>query len=296
MNKKKIIRFSIIIAIFLIIFGIVFLLNKDKIYQNSNEEYKIDIIPYNMQVVNEYSSFFSVVNILNNYLNFIHDYNSEALFQILDQEYIDLYNIDEDNLYDNVGNFKDSLQLSFKAKNMAYKDYSNKYLYYVKGDIIANNFEDNEVILSDVMFLVSIDYDNITYAIYPVKYLYDKLPINNPEKEIINNSYNELSGSNIITDDYICNLYLNDFIDKINNNIDDTYYILNEDFRRKQYSKKEDYISFMNNNKDKLSYQVFSCSLVSGKNHIYEIKDMNFNSYTFIEESIMNYKVEFTIK
>ena len=85
------------------------------------------------------------------------------------------------------------------------------------------------------------------------------------------------------------------YVAKINNN-EDTYYLLSDDFRRKQYPKKDNYLSFMANNKDKLNYQVYSCSSLSGTSHVYEVKDMNFNSYTFIEESIMNYKVEFTIK
>ena len=259
------------------------------------QEPEPEVIPYEMEPVKEYSYFFSVINILNKYLNYIHDKNNEALFQILHPEYLDLYKINDSNLYDNLGNFEDGLQLSFKAKIMDYKMYDNRYLYYVKGDIIENNFEDSKVVSNDVMFLVNVDYDNVTYAIYPLNYLYEILPINEPEKEISLNNYNELIGSNVITKDYICNLYLNDFIDKINND-EDTYHLLSSDFRKKQYPKKDDYLNFMANNKDKLNYQVFSCSSLSGINHIYEVKDMNFNSYTFTEESIMNYKVEFTLK
>lgn len=297
MKKKKIIRFSIIMIIFLVIFGIVFLINS--LNKNNNIDYqepKPEVIPYEMEPVKEYSYFFSVVNILNNYLNYIHDKNNEALMQILHPEYIDFYSIDNNNLYDYLGDFGDNLQVSFKAKMMTYKIYDdNNYLYYVKGDIIGNNFEDSKVVFSDAMFLVNIDYDNVTYAIYPLDYRYEVLPIEKPEKKISLNNYNELVGSNIITKDFICSLYLNDFIDKINNN-EDTYYLLSDDFRRKQYPKKDNYLSFMANNKDKLNYQVYSCSSLSGTSHVYEVKDMNFNSYTFIEESIMNYKVEFTIK
>ena len=168
MKKKKIIRFAIIIVIFLIIIGIIFLINN---FNNTNnfeyQEPEPEVIPYEMEPVKEYSYFFSVVNILNNYLNYLHDKNSDALFQVLHPEYLDLYKIDENNIYDNLGNFEDSLQLSFKAKVMAYKTYGNRYLYYVKGDIIENNFEDSMVISNDVMFLINIDYDNVTYTIYP---------------------------------------------------------------------------------------------------------------------------------
>ena len=297
MKKKKIIRFSIIIGIFLIIFGLVFLLNKDKIRRKIDSvEYKVDIIPYDMQAVNEYSSFFSVVNILNNYLNDINDEDTDTLLDILHIEYLEEYDINPNNLYDNIGNFSNILELSFKVKQMDYKIYEDNYLYYAKGDIIANNFEDNEVILSDVMFLVNIDYENVTYSIYPLDTLKNNLPIDNPLAKIIPNNHNELEGSNIITKDYICNLYLNDFINKVNNNVSDTYSLLNEDFRKRMYPHKDEYISYMNNNKDKLSSQIFSCNDLSESDHVYEIKDMNSNSYIFKEESIMNYKVEFTLQ
>ena len=206
MKKKKIIRFSIIMIIFLVIFGIVFLINS--LNKNNNIDYqepKPEVIPYEMEPVEEYSYFFSVVNILNNYLNYIHDKNNEALMQILHPEYIDFYSIDNNNLYDYLGDFGDNLQVSFKAKMMTYKIYDdNNYLYYVKGDIIGNNFEDSKVVFSDAMFLVNIDYDNVTYAIYPLDYRYEVLPIEKPEKKISLNNYNELVGSNIITKDFIC--------------------------------------------------------------------------------------------
>ncbi len=296
MKKKKIIRFSIIIVIFLIIFGIVFLING--LHKNNDFDYQepeSEKIPYEMEPVREYSYFFSVINILNQYLSYLNDQNNEALLQILHPEYLDLYKINEHNLYDNLGEFK-SLQLSFKANIMAYKTYNNKYLYYVKGDIVANNFEDNNIVEENAMFLINVDYDNITYAIYPLNYLYEILPINEPEKDIILNNYNELIGSNVITKDYICNLYLNDFIWQVNNNPQKSYDLLNSDFRKKEFKEKNKYLSFIDDNKNKLSSQVFSCSSLSGREKIYEVKDMNFNTYIFTEESIMKYKVEFTLK
>ena len=298
MKKKKIIRFSIVISIFIIIFIIVYIINV--LDKKNNEPYIYkeplpEIIPYEMEQVSEYSYFFSVVNILNNYLSYVKDHNNEALFAILHPEYLEEYSINNSNLYDNIGNYENSLQLSFKVKVMDYKKYNDRYLYYVKGDIIENNFELSNIVASDMMYLVNVDYENITYAIYPLNSLYKVLPIIEPEKEISLNYYNELIGSNIVTKDYLCNLYLNDFIWQINNNLDKTYDLLEKDFRLKYYSKKNNYLDYMNNNKNKISSQVFSCSSLSGERNIYEVKDMNFNSFIFTEESIMNYKVEFTL-
>ena len=296
MKKKKVIRFVIIISIFLLIFLLVYLINgKNRLGIEKCEEPPAEKIPYDMTLVDDYSYFFSVVNIINNYLNYVKNQDTKALINILHPEYLDSYKINSNNLYENLGTFTEGLQLAYEAKNMDYKIYDNRYLYYVKGDIIENDFEDSKIIMNDVMFLVNIDYDNITYAIYPLNYLYETLPIINPQKPINLNAYNELIGSNVITKDYLCNLYLNDFIIKLNNNLENTYDLLANNFRQKSFAHKKDYLNYMQNVKDKISSQVFSCSSLSGKKKVYEVKDMNFNVFTFTEESIMNYKVEFTI-
>ena len=298
MKKKKIIRFAIILFIFLAIFLIVYTINvlssnQEEFYEEKAEE----SIPYEMSLVNEYSYFFSVVNILNSYLDDLKDENTEALLNVLHTEYLNSYQINEYNIYEHLDKLDNGLNYTFKANIMAYKtdENLNRYLYYVKGDIIENGFEENKVFKKDVMFLVNVDYENITYAIYPLNYLYEILPIINPYNEILKNVNNELIGSNVITKDYICNLYLSDFIEKVSNNVEDSYDLLDSDFRKKEFAKKSKYIEYMNNNKNKLSYQIYECSSLSGNSNVYEIKDMNFNTYIFTEESIMNYKVEFTI-
>ncbi len=299
MQKKKIIRFGIVILIFLIIFGIVFVINKfSNVEIPSKEEKKEEEIPYEMTLVDNYSNFFSVVNILNKYLDDIKNQETEKLLNTLHSEYILNYKINRDNIYDVLNIKSDSLQLTFKVKHMTYKTYDNfnRYLYYVKGDIIEDNFDDSKVLKEGVMFLVNIDYENITYGIYPLDYLYKVLPIINPDKPIISNTDNIVSGSNVITKEYICSLYLSDFIEKITSNVDDTYVLLDKDFRNKEYAKKSKYVNYMNNNKDKLNSQVYSCSSLSGNNHVYEVKDMNYNTYIFREKSIMNYTIEFNLK
>ena len=298
MQKKKIIRFAIVLIIFLVIFGIVFVINQ--LTNNQYEKYEEpekEITPYNMESVTEYSYFFSIVNILNNYLSNLKNHNTESLLNVLHSEYLKEYKLNENNIYDNLVKLDSDSQYTFKVRKMDYKTYDelNRYLYYINGDIILNNFEDSEVFMENVKFLINVDYENLTYAIYPLSFLYEILPVINPQKEIIKNKDNGLIGSNVITKDYICNLYLSDFIRIVNNDLNKSYDLLESDFRRKNYAKKSSYIDYMNKNKSKLSSQIYSCNSLSAKNHVYEIKDMNFNTYTFTEESIMNYKVEFTI-
>ena len=298
MDKNKIIKFAVVLIIFLVIFGIVFVLNQ--LTNNQYEKYEEpekEITPYNMESVTEYSYFFSIVNVLDIYLNNLKNHNTESLLNILHSEYLKEYKINENNIYDNLIKLDSNSQYTFKVRKMDYETYDelNRYLYYVNGDIILNNFEDNEVFMEDIKFLINVDYENLTYAIYPLNFLYEVLPIINPQEEIIKNEDNVLIGSNVITKDYICNIYLSDFINIVNNDLDKSYDLLESNFRKNNYDKKSSYKDYMNENKSKLSSQIYSCNSLSAVNHVYEIKDMNFNTYTFTEESIMNYKVEFTI-
>ena len=79
---------------------------------------------------------------------------------------------------------------------------------------------------------------------------------------------------------------MNDFIEKINDDISSTYLLLDEDFRKKEYPNKDDYVKFMNSNKNNLSYQVYNCNSLSGNDHVYEVKDMNFNTFVFYEKAV----------
>ncbi len=298
MFKKKYLSLIIILIIFLIIFLTVFLLN---LANNNNQEIYQEkeppTIPYNMEKVNDYSQFFSVLNNVVTYLNYLKDHNTIVLNNLLNKEYIETFKIDQNNIYDYLGYFKEEYPLNFKIKNMYYQTYDNfnRYLYFINGDIIENDFAENKIIQEDTMFLVNVDYENITYSIYPLIYFEEDMPLKNPERKIDANPYNKLIGSNIISKDYICNLYLSDFIKNINNNPENTYDLLETNFRKKSYPKKNDYIKYINNNKDKFSTQIYACNLLSSQKRIYEIKDMNLNKYIFTEEDIMNYKVEFTL-
>ena len=103
MQKKKIIRFAIVLIIFLVIFGIVFVINQ--LTNNQYEKYEEpekEITPYNMESVTEYSYFFSIVNILNNYLSNLKNHNTESLLNVLHSEYLKEYKINENNIYDNL--------------------------------------------------------------------------------------------------------------------------------------------------------------------------------------------------
>ena len=119
----------------------------------------------------------------------------------------------------------------------------------------------------------------------------ETIPINMDNLPL--NSFNEIEASNIVTNDYICNLYYSSYIDKLVNNIDESYELLEDDFKNKNFANKEKYIEFMNNKLKSISLDIKNCTKTTRNDkRIYTIFDGN-NTFNFIEESIMNYRVSF---
>ena len=87
MKKDDIRTFITIIIICTLIVGIVLILNR-----KSNSE--------KLEVVNEYNTFFTTSNYVNNYLNYSSD--SSKLYDLLYSDYIDKNNITVDNILINI--------------------------------------------------------------------------------------------------------------------------------------------------------------------------------------------------
>lgn len=287
MSKENRVKIGIVAFLFLICFIVITIVYFNR---KETEQPKEENLPFNMQRVTEYNIFFSVVNNINQYLYYNSSSNSVALYNILNSEYISENNITLNNVLTKLELYKNSV--SFKAKNMFVEENSNNNLYYVLGDIIESEFEDTVVIKENAKFFILIDYSNISVSIYPVNKEIDSIPIQNKTQSIILNSYNQLQASGLVTENYICNLYYSDFVNRLVENLDETYDLL----ENKSNVNKEDYIKYMNNNLGNINLEITSCNVSTSNNRrVYTIRDANNNSFTFTEESIMNYKVNFHI-
>lgn len=297
MNKKLIIiRTSIIVILFFLLFLLAYLV--DDFAKQADKQNEIakpsETMPFQMEYVQDYSSFFNVVNDLNTFLNYHQKRNTLALTSVLHQKFIQENNIN----YNNVMQYLDDYgveQLSFKAHKMYFSKTNNNYIYYVKGDVVALLFENQTVVKDDARFLVAIDYDNITYAIYPLKDTQEEnLPFNNVY--IKPNDYNQFKGTNVITNNYICNLYYSEFYNILQTSPVDTYDLLDQKFKEGRYRKADNYVSYIEKKLVKISPEIAECQLSTDiGQRVYTIKDQNYNIFTFTEESIMNYKVKFSL-
>lgn len=293
MNKENRVKLGIVGILFVIcilIFLIVYF-NKGKNETINNEKNN----PFQMQDVVEYSAFFSVVNDINKYLFYNYSKNSTALYQVLNKEFVTKNNLNTSNVLTKLELFENNV--TFKAMQMYYEENGNNILYYVIGNLLVSNYEEMEVIKENVKLFVLVDYRSLSYSIYPIHEDIEEIPIQNKEQSIVLNAYNEMQASGVVTDHYICSLYYADYLDKLNKNMDETYNLLEEDFKNKNYSNQEKYVRFMKDKIENISSDMKSCNISTKNNkRVYTINDSNNNSFTFIEEAIMDYKVSFRIK
>lgn len=277
MKKDDIRTFITIIIICTLIVGIVLILNR-----KSNSE--------KLEVVNEYNTFFTTSGYVNNYLNYSSD--SSKLYDLLYSDYIDKNNITIDNILTNIKSYPKNSTI--KVTEMKYVKVKNDYIYYIKGKIYQNTFDGKELIDDNFDVVAVLDFDTLSYAIYPIEDDNYKEVIDKIKKiEIENNKYNSIKKSELITKEQICVIYLSDYIDKIYNDIDLSYKILSKSMKEK-YTTLEEYKNYINNNIDKITTEADKCSLEKiGNNRLYTVIDKNKNKYIFNEESIMNYEVDF---
>ena len=279
MKKDDIRTFVVIIVICTLITGLVLFLNRKS---NSDK----------LEVVDEYNSFFTITNYVNNYLGYSSTYNASKLYDILYSDYIDNNNITINNIFDYLKEY--SIDTSIKATKIEYVNVKNNYIYYVQGKLNEITFDETNVVDDNFRIIVVVDFDNSTYAVYPLDSDDDyKKVIDSIKKiNIESNSNNKTIKSDLITKEKICVSYLSDYVNMLESDIDGAYNLL-DDSTKKNYSL-EKYKDYINNNFDRITTDADKClfETVSDK-RIYTVIDKNGNRYVFREKSIMNYSVNF---
>ncbi len=277
MRKDDIKTFITIVIVCLVIVVLVLILN-----HKSNSD--------KLETVNEYNTFFTVTSYVNDYINNISNQDSSSLYDVLYSDYIDKKNITLNNIYDNIEKYP--INSSVKVTKMEYVKVKNDYIYYVEGKVNQITFDGKQEIDDNFKVVVITDFDTLSFAIYPLQENdnYKKTIDSIKKIEIENNKNNKIKNSSLVSKEQICVFYLSDYVDKLNNNIEEAYNLLS-DQQKKQYTLDK-YKEFINDNIDKITTDADKCSLeLSGTNRVYTVIDINKNKYTFTEKNIMNYNV-----
>ncbi len=279
MKKDDIRTFITIAIICAIIVGIVLIINR-----KSNSE--------KLEEVNEYNTFFTITNYINTYIS--SSSNTSKLYDLTYIDYINRNNITENTINKFLENY--TINSSIKVTDMKYVKIKNNYVYYVKGKIYQNTYDGSEVINNNYQTLVLVDFDTLSYAIYPIDTDYKKVLDKIKKISIENNRNNNVKKSDLITKEQICVIYLSDYISKIDEEIELSYNVLSEKMKE-QYPMFKEYVNYINDNRDKITTEADKCLLEKiGNNRVYTVIDKNENKYIFTEKSVMNYEVSFYLK
>lgn len=245
-----------------------------------------------LEDVSEYNVFFNVVGEVNKYLNYLGEENSEALYELLSKDYISTNDINLNNILSKLESYPSGS--SIKTSNIKYVRIKNNSVYYVTGKIIQNTYDSSTIVQENFQIIVSKDFTNQSFSIYPVNNNEYKKVIDKIKKININpNRYNTISGSEQITKEQICIIYLSDYLNKLDEDLDNSYSLLSDE-AKERFPTKESYVTYINSVRPNITTVADKCAMEKINNQrIYYVIDNNGNTFSFYEEKILDYKVNF---
>lgn len=247
-----------------------------------------------LEVVDEYNVFFSNVSYINEYVSYVSNKNVNVLYSLLDSDYIENNDITTDNIMNKIEYYP--VGSYFSANSMSFVQIKDSFLFYITGVINYSEHDSDKIIDDNFSVLLFIDYINSTFSIYPNPNGYKKIVNRIKKINIVDNGYNVINASELISKEYICSLYLSDFANKFVKNLDGSYDLLS-DKMKSIYPDVSSYKQYVIDNTDVLFARADKCKLEEvDEKRVYTVIDINENKYVFTEDSVMNYKVDFYLK
>ncbi len=264
MKKIKYLIICLIIAILiiiLIIFGLKNNSEKNTTYNNDEVEKdaEIDAGISTEETLNECSQetqeyeYLDNIDNLKNLFEYITKSNNSQLYAILDSKYKKENNINEQNCSSKFTNYKNIESFYIKemyTQKVAYYQDTLKEINYIKILIRIDGKENN------LYVIVRKDFETQAYSIDIINEEQYNNYINGKEKieknyNIELNEYNEIKYSDTYQGK-ICLIMYDDYINSIKNNVENSYYLLDKEYREKRFLDINEYKEYINTNKEKL--------------------------------------------
>lgn len=305
--KKMIILLAIVLLlIMVIIICLIFALlrsEEDIIYGDIvTEGSEGDEFTDEIQKVDDANIFYSISFCIEKYYDNLYTENlddetlnekKQNLFNTISKKYIEENSIDMNNILEKLEQVENQLVFTAtKIETITAMDYQ---VYKVQG-MIEDTIDENKL-LEDRFFIVSIDSNNATYNIYPLdKEEIESLDdvsitkeINPIEKNdnnsfiIINTGYNELLVK-----------YIKYYQNLVNKDAEKAYDLLDEEYKEKRFGSIDNFIEYINlkqNTLEDITVQKYSTSTKEDYEE-YTIVDTNNNYYIIEEYSVMDFKMK----
>lgn len=304
--KKIIILLSIIVVICIILLLILSRRNDLETADYSKDSEGIDdLIEIQVDTTMAYEKnkniYYTIVSIVNKYIDAVSIDDKDALLNMLDSQYIANNNITTDNI-------NEVIEISSLENDFQYYVFVPDTIYSVDEGKITTHFVYGtyyniaDMNKKEIDLMIELDTVNQTFNIYNHKYIVD----NNYNNLKIGDSYNakideiENRDDNTFTyitmsDEEMASKYLDDFKEIVLYDKDKAFQMLDEEYSKLKFKNQEDFNKFVENKKVeffKADLSEYTIKINELGNKVYICKDKNDNYYYFEEtDGIMRYKV-----
>lgn len=259
----------------------------------------------NIVEVTNRNEYYAITNIIGKYAYAINEKETDAIISMLDEQYVKENNINNENINQFVENIIIE-NLSEKAlNNLRINTMIDKMLYvqskvriktfFVYGKF-TNNMNKDKI---EFNIIVQTDSKNNTFLIYPTSYVKKYYPNENKLDEystdvqqIEKNEYNNFSYVNI-DDATIINDYIAKFKNSIININEESYNLLDEEYKNSKFENIEEYKKYINKNIKKLlaiNIEKYKKEVKDSQTN-YICLDSNGNYYILKETTVMNFSI-----
>ena len=250
----------------------------------------VDEVTTDFTLLENESVFFGLSDIINHYLDSIMVRDTDELMTMLDEEYINEFNITTSNLYNYIN--QNYANAAYTPKEIYYNPNSDVTYYFIDG-YVMNYTVSATSFTSHVKFLVIVDESTNRYVLRPIE-------ADNLEDYI--DSYNikvrELTTGNAlatrtISEEEKITTYLSEFMNFLISEPNEAYELLT-DSKKREFGSATNFVSQVPDIYEALSSTVFSYAMSEEEDRtVYSVKDNNQNSITIYEYGIMNYQISF---
>lgn len=280
-------------VVFLIIFLIIISLSYIEHIKNKNnmENPVLENDNNIVELVNK-SSFFTIINCMEHFMNNYKDSNSEIILSLYTDNYVKEHHLNLENVVNN--SFLKEKNSLYKISKIYVSDGNQVSTFYICGFVY--NDEEKETIYNKVI----LDYSSGAYGIEFISEKdYYNIVQNNlipEEKHITLNNYNDFEIATI-NDISLCALYLSDYKYNIKHNINYAYDNLDNGTKNKYFSSIDDFKKYIDDNYTKIKNSYLSKFQVYNDNNKsnYVCVDNNNITYEFYENSILKYAMSISI-
>lgn len=288
-NLKKVIIFMIILIVIIITFLCVILFTHKNENQTSEVGSSVENNNNELSSVKDESEYHDIERIINKYFGYVnyldYDYFQVNLDNSKKQEAKEKYFEKGKEVLNDIL-VKQCTEKESWEKNLSKYIRKNTDIIEMKKSQY-NNIDVYLITLSydndNSNIIVYIDSENQTFSVLPEEYLSTKIAEDNLFEIItkvdinhIEKNKNNLVQRITLDDERVCLQYYYNYLDKLKNNVDNLYNVLDKEYREKKFENIDLFKEYIDNNKQKLEKAVLSK---------FQVKKYNdYTEYTCVDE------------